>query len=231
MNVEALIFDFDGLILDTETPRFLAWCRTYRRFGGRLTLADYARNIGGDNSHFDFKKDLEESIGRHIPWETVDLDRRAYCGNLMEREKPLPKALALIREGWRKKLRLAVASSSPAFWVLPNLEKHGLTEYFSCVVTAENGLKVKPEPDVFSESLRRLGCPAGNAIAFEDSPHGLLAARRAGIACVVIPNKITRRLAFDRPDLVLGPFRRRSLDDIVASLEAGRGGRMAQPQL
>ncbi|MBN2351073.1 MAG: HAD-IA family hydrolase [Spirochaetales bacterium] len=224
MNLEALIFDFDGLILDTETPRFKAWRRTYRRFGGRLRPADYARNIGGDNSHSDFKKDLEQRFGRPIPWDAIDVDRRAYCGKLMGKTRPLPAVLGLIQEARRRNLKLAIASSSPSSWVLLNLERHELAEYFACVVTAENGLKAKPEPDVYREVLARIGCPGENALAFEDSPPGLLAARRADIACVVIPNNITRRLAFDRPDLMLQPRRRYGLDDIVARLEAGCRG-------
>jgi HAD superfamily hydrolase (TIGR01509 family) len=175
-------------------------------------------NVGSDDSRFDFKKNLELSCGRLIPWEEVDVDRRSYYGRMMSMTAPFPGIVSLIKEARDRGLKLAVASSSPDTWVRPLLEQHDLAASFDFIVTAENGLAAKPEPDVYRHALSLLGVSAERALAFEDSPNGLLAARRAGITCVIIPNRVTKRLAFDRPDLVLRPRRVYSLERIIAQV-------------
>ena len=93
-------------------------------------------------------------------------------------------------------LKVGLASSSGSGWVRGQLERLGLLRHFHCVRTAEDVERVKPHPDLYLSVMECLGVPPARAVAIEDSPNGALAARRAGMYCVVVPNPVTAGLAF-----------------------------------
>ncbi|MDB5084577.1 MAG: yhcW, partial [Bacilli bacterium] len=97
-------------------------------------------------------------------------------------------------------LKIGLASSSDRKWVTGFLSQLGLLHYFECIRTSDDVEKVKPDPTLYLEVLHCLDVKPINAIAFEDSPNGALAAKRAGMRCVVVPNPITSQLVFGEFD-------------------------------
>jgi putative hydrolase of the HAD superfamily len=194
--LRAVIFDFDGTILDTESPTFHAWQRVYDAHGEVLTFEEYSAVIGTDYNAFDPRRTLEERCGRRLDWIRLDAERRSACLEVICGQSPLPGISRLLEEANELKLRCAVASSSPAEWVEGHLARIGLLKWFDFISCAENGCPPKPSPEVYLRALRELDVAAREALAIEDSPNGLRAAQRAGIRCVIVPNQMTRRMPF-----------------------------------
>jgi HAD superfamily hydrolase (TIGR01509 family) len=195
-RIEALILDFDGLILDTETPAFETWRSIYQRFGADLLLAEWAVCVGR-GMVFDFHAHLEKVIGRPLDREGLRQDRLASARVLIESQPLLPGVRKLFDDARDSGLKLAVASSSPRDWVEGHLRRLRLIDQLHSIKCKEDVSHTKPDPELFLKSLDSLGAAAANAIAFEDSPNGVLAANRAGIFCVVVTNPITDQLSFD----------------------------------
>ena len=116
--------------------------------------------------------------------------------------------------GEARDLKLAIASSSTQKWVTRNLRKFGLLDQFDAVCTRDYVAAVKPDPALYLLALERLGVTADEAIAFEDSPPGILAAKRAGLFCIAIPNQLTKDLLLDRADRRLSSLLEFDLDDV-----------------
>lgn len=208
--IRALIFDFDGLILDTESPDYHSWAEIYREHGCELPLATWAVCIGGNGEGFDPYAHLEGQIGRDVDREQIRARRRARNRELIAANPVLPGVITWLTDARSMGLRLAVASSSPRAWVAGHLARLGLLARFDRIVCADDVTRVKPAPDLYRTSLQRLRVRPEHAIAFEDSRNGLLAATAAGIRCVAVPNPMTRHLVFAEAHRVL-----RSLADLT----------------
>ncbi len=193
--MKALIFDFDGTILDTETPEFVAWTALYQRFEQVLNTQDWGRGIGTWGG-FDPWLDLEQKIGYALPRETLQAEHREEVLRLIHASSLLAGTKELILEAKAAGLQLAIASSSDYDWVSGWTQKHGILEYFDATATRYEVEKVKPDPALFLLALHKLGLSAHEAVVLEDSPNGAKAALAAGIACVVIPNSVTKNLEF-----------------------------------
>lgn len=204
--IQALIFDFDGLILDTETPEFVCWQNMYREHGFELPLEKWGSIIGG-NGHSDF--DAAEHLSRLSQGRLDSASLRARnhleSHNIIMAQGPLPGVMEYLRDAKRLGLRLAIASSSPHSWVDSHAKRIGVFDYFDHVVTADEvGLgRIKPNPDVFLTALSQLKVPKEAAIVLEDSPNGIKAANRAGIFVVAVPNSVTSTLSIQGADLIL----------------------------
>ena len=212
MRTKALIFDFDGLIVDSETPGYRAWTEVFEAHGCSLPFDTYSTCIGTING-FDLPAYLEQQTG-------LSLDRRqviARCSRrwheLMNDQPLLPGIETTVKRARERGLKLAVASSSTKSWVTGNLEKRGLLGLFDVISTREDVAAVKPDPALYVRSLDKLGVTADQAIAFEDSPTGILAAKRAGIFCIFVPNELTRHLSCDHADRQLTSLEEFDLDD------------------
>jgi HAD superfamily hydrolase (TIGR01509 family) len=212
--IEALIFDFDGLILDTESPDFQVWQEIFRERGCQLPLSVWAGFIGSMDT-FDPYAYLEQQLGREVNRETLRRDQRRRFGALLHSPAPLPGVTDYLEDGRRLGLRLAIASSSPRFWVSGFLDRLGLAGYFDSLSCGDEVSRTKPDPAVYRLALERLRVSAGRALALEDSPNGVQAARRAGIFCVVVPNPLTRQLALDGADLHLDSLADVSLEQLL----------------
>ena len=209
----ALIFDFDGLIVDSETPGFQAWSEIYATHGCSLPFDKYAACIGTVDG-FDLHAYLEDQSGRSL--DRTDLE--GVCTRrwleLVKGQPLLPGVAACVASAKQHGLKLAVASSSTHEWVTGNLQKFGLLEQFDAVCTRDDVGNVKPDPALYLLALDRLDVSADTAIAFEDSPNGILAAKRAGIFCIAIPNPLTKDLPLTMADRRLRSLEEFSLDDV-----------------
>lgn len=216
--LKALIFDFDGLILDTETPEYETWRDIYREFGHDLALKEWGQIVGGTAaSGFRPLPRLEELTGRGLG--DLDLNLRASERNLARivTQPALPGVLELLDAATQKGLGLAVASSSSHRWVDGHLARLGIGHYFQTVRCSDDVSHTKPEPDLYLAALRALGVAASEAAAFEDSPHGVTAARRAGLFVVAVPNAITGQLKITGESLRLKSLADFSLDRLMGN--------------
>ncbi len=201
MPTRALIFDFDGLILETEASIFECIGEIYRDHGAELTLDIWHRVIGGTGGRFDVYDHLEQIAGVTLDRDALRSSVRAKHWAMVE-ELPVQDGVEdYLRDAKEMGLKLGVASSSSRQWVTGNLERLGLLHYFDDVRAGTDVQRTKPDPELYLASLERLGVQAGEALAFEDSPNGITAARAAGIFCVAVPNGITRSMQLDHADL------------------------------
>lgn len=217
-----MIFDFDGLILDTETPVFQSWLELFQEHGCQLTVADWADDIGRADTSFDFLDHLEQQLGRRVDRETLSGPRRAREAQLIDQQPLRPGVREYLERAHQLGLMLGIASSSSCQWVTSHLSRLGLLQYFDCLRGADDVQVTKPAPDLYLAVLEGLGLQASEAIALEDSPHGITAAKRAGLCCVVIPNQLTCQLPVDHADLRLDSLADLDLDGLLAYFSAQR---------
>jgi HAD superfamily hydrolase (TIGR01509 family) len=201
--IHTLIFDFDGLILDTETPEYESWQFVYESYGCSLPHATWATCIGTgyDESPFDPYAFLEQQVNQTLDRAAVRTVRRARMNELIAQQAILPGVEAYIREAKALGLKLGVASSSSSEWVKGHLRRLGLIQYFDTIKCVDDVQRAKPDPELYRAALAALDTLPGHGLALEDSPNGVLAAKRAGMRCVAIPNAMTASLDFNHADL------------------------------
>jgi len=220
MPIRALVFDFDGLILDTETPEYQAWQEIYNELGCELPIETWGQIVGGNGSSaFDPVDYLEAQVGRKLDREGLIARRRARDHEIIAASPVLPGVMDTLTDARRVGLRLAIASSSPHSWVDTHLTRLGLFDHFDAIICVDDVGIAKPDPSLFLRSAKTLGVARDEAIIFEDSPNGVLAAKHAGIFCVAVPNPITRLLVFEPPDMLLNSLADMPLEGILMEVE------------
>jgi putative hydrolase of the HAD superfamily len=195
MTIKAVIFDFDGTIIDTETIYFHVYKELLNeKFKIELPLEEFAKSIGTtDEAFFQY---IEAQTGIKIDTnQIIQLASERFLekkGILEVREGVVEK----LEEAKELKLRIGLASSSSREWVEGFLRQFELRDYFSVIKTSEDVVKVKPDPSLYLKALEALQVEPHEALAIEDSHNGALAAIEAGMKCVVIPNQVTSFLKF-----------------------------------
>jgi HAD superfamily hydrolase (TIGR01509 family) len=192
--LKALIFDFDGLILDTETPEVLVWQTIYREQGFELPVHEWEKTVGGYGiSTFDAAEHLSHLSQGRLDAVSMRTRYREESGLLIEASSILPGVLEIIHEARESGVRVAIGSSSPHSWVDTHLKRLGIFHFFNPVICQDDVPpgKTKPNPDIYLKVLDMLKVQNTEAVVFEDSPNGVLAARRAGIFVVAVPNGLT----------------------------------------
>lgn len=218
--IRAIVFDFDGLILDTELPEFQSWQEIYQAHGCTLPLAVWATCIGTTEA-FDPYAYLEEQLGRAIDREAVQLRQRQQCDALIAAQAVLPGVHDYIADARRLDLQLGVASSSSRAWVHGHLTRLELHQHFVCIACRDDVPRTKPDPALYQAALAALGVRPEEAIALEDSPNGILAAKRAGLFCVAVPNVLTRQLPLDHADLQIPSLAALPLSELLRTIHSG----------
>lgn len=212
--IRAVVFDFDGLIVDTETPWFYVYRDLFRELGGDLPLEEWVKVVGSSFEIADPFHHLEKAIGRKV-------DRMAIQREAAERYKALPLSVrpgveAYLHSARESGFKIGLASSSDRAWVEGYLKRFGLLSYFDVIRTRDDVRRIKPDPELYVAALSGLGVAAGEALAFEDSLNGLRAAAAAGLRCVVVPNEVTAGLPFEGHVLRLQSMAERPLAEVVA---------------
>lgn len=191
--IRAIVFDFDGTILDTESAEFTCWQEVYRAHGLTLQLDHWQQGVG--------------TQGGFDPWlalpEMLPAVRSRLAADLEAAVEENVRALDLrpgvretLQEARAKGYELAMASSSGRAWVEPLLVRHGLLDCFTVVTTRDDVEIVKPDPQLYTLAVQRLDVRPEEALAVEDSLNGATAAAAAGLRVIIVPNQITASQPF-----------------------------------
>ena len=200
MTLRALIFDFDGLIVDTESSSLAAVQEVYRRHGHDLPAELWQRCVGSIVDPYDH---LQRLVGPDVDLTPVREEVRVRKEAADASLGPCVGVTELIEAAVAAGLLLAVASSSSRRWVEGHLERIGALAPFHAIRCRDDVRCTKPAPDVYLAAMDALGVSASEAVAFEDSPNGAQAAKTAGIYTVAVPNGVTRGWPFDHADRVI----------------------------
>ncbi|MFB1083011.1 HAD-IA family hydrolase [Jeotgalibacillus sp. JSM ZJ347] len=192
--IKCMILDFDGLVIDTETSEIESFEKLYETYQVQFPVKKWLEGIGSALSF-----DPYESLMSEVPG--------------VKREE--------LRPQWAQvfELNITLASSSSKRWIDRHMEQLDIRQYFDFICTADDVEHVKPEPDLYLKVLAHFNIKSHEAVVFEDSPNGALAAIRAGIQCVAVPNPTTESLGFD-PGIALrlSSKEEMSLDEVLSKI-------------
>ncbi|MGB1130433.1 MAG: HAD family hydrolase [Haloferula sp.] len=203
MNFDAVLFDFDGIVVDTEWAIYEAWRRTFQRHGHDLPIEIYTRCVGSDFDTWSPKVHLEDLTGNSFDWHQLDTDRQIEIEADLEKAGPMAGVLPLLEKLTAEGVPMAVVSSSSHDWVDGWLERLNLRHYFQTTVCRGDAPRIKPAPDLWLEALRQLDKPASRCLAIEDSLNGVKSSKEAGLTVWAVPNRTTAGLDFSAADRVL----------------------------
>jgi HAD superfamily hydrolase (TIGR01509 family) len=202
--IRALVFDFDGLICDTETSSYESARAIYEEHGVELTVAQWQDRIGTVGRPW--FADLEATIGPIPGLDALAERRRLAHHEQVYAEAAMPGVEQFVADASHAGLLLAVASSSSAGWVTEHLDRLGLLDRFSAISCANEEVPAKPDPGVYRLAVEQLGVALSDAAAFEDSPNGIAAAKAAGLRCIAVPNRMTVDLDLSAADVTVRSF-------------------------
>ncbi len=200
MAIAAILFDFDGVLVDTEWAIYQAWRRTFEAHGQHLPLDVYTRCIGSDFATWSPKTHLEELTGNAFDWHDLDARRQKEIVTDLQHEGPMPGVIEWLVQLRDEGMPCAVVSSSSHHWVDGWLERLDMIGYFDTVVCRGDAPRIKPAPDLYLEAANRLAVPPVDCLVVEDSLNGLNAAKEAGMIAWAVPNRVTDCLDFSRAD-------------------------------
>ncbi len=203
MSFKSVLFDFDGILVDTEWAIYQAWLRTFTDHGHDLPLAVYTRCIGSDFATWSPKTHLEELSGLAFDWHDLDIRRQREIMDELENVGPMPGVTGLLDKLNHEGIPCAVVSSSSHHWVDGWLDKLDLTKHFQTIVCRGDAPRIKPAPDLYLEAARRLGLDPAECLVVEDSLNGMKSAIAAGMPVRVVPNRVTASLDFSGAERIL----------------------------
>jgi HAD superfamily hydrolase (TIGR01509 family) len=203
--------------VDTESPEYEAWQEIYGEHGAHLPLEVWVECVGRAPGYFDPCADLEERIGRSVDRVAIVTRQRALW---LERVSgPLcPGVADWIAQAAELGLLLGIASSSSRQWVTGHLERLGLSRGWTSIRCRGDVPQAKPAPDLYLSALGGMGLDADEAVAIEDSPNGIAAAKAAGLLCVAVPGPLTQASDLSRADLRLASMSDLPLAEVIRQI-------------
>jgi HAD superfamily hydrolase (TIGR01509 family) len=219
--IDAVVFDFDGLLMDTESTMLASWQHEWRQNGLELDVTTFFADHGGDVTGERYAA-LAAAVGPGYDRGASHTRRLAFRDSLHASLDLAPGIRAWLDQAARLGVRLAVASSSPRAWVRGHLARSGCVEAFEVLAYGDEVAAPKPDPAVYLLALERLGLPGGRAVAVEDTPHGVAAAKAAGLRCVAVPNRYVERGRFSAADVVLDSAAHMTFPELLRRLGCPR---------
>ncbi len=219
-SVKALIFDFDGLILDTETPEVLVWQSIYREHGFNLPVHEWEKTIGGYGiSTFDAAEHLSLLSSGRLDPVSMRTRYRRESDLLIHASPVMPGVINMIEQAREQGIQVAIGSSSPHSWVDAHAKRLGIFHYFKHIICQEDVPpgRTKPNPDIYLKALDMLKVRNTEAVVFEDSLNGVEAARRAKIFVVAVPNPLTAKMGVSG-DLTVASLADLSLQELMGKV-------------
>ena len=215
--IKAFLFDFDGVIADTEVPTFESWRQIYAEHGVDLTLEDWLPAVGSGSSTsgaFDAVAHLERLLAQPVDREDVIARRTKRKEELYRRAPLLPGVSELLQHARARGIKTAIVTRNRDERVKRHCDLHGLGHRWDALICA-NAEPTRDKAELYRHALDVLDVAADEALAFEDSPSGVRAAKRAGIVCAAVPNQVTRGADFRDADVVLPSLAELTLDDVL----------------
>ena len=202
-SLKALLFDFDGVVVDSEGPGYEAWKEIYSEYKCELPLHEWVKCIGSIGGFDPFSR-LEQLSGAQIDRQKMATRRLARKTELMESEQVRPGVLELLDSARQLGAEAYIVSSSSRKWVDDQLTRLGIADRWKAIVSADgNAAQAKPSPYLYLHALEIARVDPDEAIAIEDSPNGISAAKAAGIFCVAVANEMTKGLDLTEADIRL----------------------------
>ena len=214
-TIQGMFFDFDGIILETEGPIFQSLQEIYNSFGYELTLNDWAKVIGLSPKEHDQFGDLEALASDGFDRANLEIRFARREQELILEQDILPGIEDYINAAKERSLKLAIVSSSSREWVHGHLERLGLLSYFDITCCGDDVERAKPDPALYALALEKLNLRPHQVIVLEDSPNGVLAAKRAELFCVAVPTEMTKQLSLDMADLKINSLADVPLDELL----------------
>lgn len=215
--IDTLIFDFDGLILNTEFTEYLSWQEVFLSYGVPFPLAVWQQHIGAIT--FDPFAYLETAVGHPVDRRAIEPHRRQRDRELLAQETIMPGVMAYLQAAQTMGLPIGLASSSPHHWVDEHLQRLGIAPYFAVVACRDDVDDCpKPDPAVYHFALAQLGAAANRALALEDSLNGVRAAKAAGMWVTAVPNNMTHALDFSLADYRLSSLADMPLSQLISEV-------------
>lgn len=215
--LRALIFDFDGLILDTETPEVLVWQDIYKEHGFELPVEEWEKTVGGYGiSTFDAAQHLSAQTQGRLDPAALKARYRLEADAIIHAKPIQPGIMEMIASAKEHGLKVAIGSSSPHSWVDAHTQRLGIYHHFDHIICQDDVApgKTKPHPDIYLKALETLQVDKTEAVVFEDSPNGVLASKRAGVFVVAVPNPLTARMNV-QGDLTIPSLAALTLQDLM----------------
>ena len=209
--IRALVFDFDGLIVDTETPLIDSYAAVHVAHGVAFDREAFVRSVG----HAEYAFDPWHGFSPHADRAALELERRTHRNRLLLQQPVLPGVVALLEAAHQRELRIGIASNSEHSWVEPHLVRLDLLHHFEFFACREDVASPKPEPDLYNRVLNHFGIRGHEAIAFEDSQTGTLAAKRANLWCVAVPGRSTMHHDLSKADVRYDSLVEANLDELL----------------
>lgn len=202
--IKAFIFDMDGTLADTEPLHYRAWRQTLLNNGAdEFSFEKFITYVGTSN---------ETVAGEHIKSTGIDKsveeivrEKQALYMEMIP-EVQLFSGVRQVLERYAGRMTMAVASSSHQLELSEILRVNDIHNYFSSVIGGDMVSRRKPDPEIYLKTQETLGVPAGSCLAFEDSTHGVNAAKNARMYSIAIPNEFTRNHDFSRADRIIDSF-------------------------
>jgi len=213
---KAVVFDFDGLIFDTESVHTTIYKEMFESHNVEFPFNKWIQNIG-TKSNVSIYDLLEKEI-KEIDREQLKKMNKEKLETRLNALKVRPGVEEILKEAQAMNLKIGLASSSDYKWVSSHLDRLGLLHYFECIMTSDDVAEVKPHPELYLLAAKQLGVEPEVCIAFEDSANGSLAAKRAGLTCVIVPNDTTQHLTFPEVDYRLSSMTDCALLELVGRL-------------
>ncbi|MFM8367803.1 MAG: HAD family hydrolase [Chloroflexota bacterium] len=215
--IKALIFDFDGLILDTETPEVLVWQSIYKEHGFELPVEEWEKTVGGYGiSSFDPAQNLSLLTQGRLDPVSLKARYRLEADAIIHANPIMPGIMDMIGSAKENGLKVAIGSSSPHSWVDTHAQRLDIYHHFDHIICQDDVApgRTKPHPDIYLKALETLQVDKTEAVVFEDSPNGVLASKRAGVFVVAVPNPLTAKMNV-QGDLTVSSLADLSLHDLI----------------
>ncbi|MFC5404451.1 HAD family hydrolase [Cohnella soli] len=219
MALRAVVFDFDGTLVDTETSAYESISSVYADHGQKLELETWAVCIGTLGG-FDPHADLQRRTGKTLNKDELYKLHRARHAERLQNATLRPGVLERLAEAHSLGWKIGLASSSDRAWIEKHLGKQGIRDRFEVICSSDDVKRVKPDPELYIRAVEALGVRPGEALAIEDSMNGLRAAKAAGLWGLAIPNPVTAQMNFSEADVLVDSLDRTTFAQIEATLQS-----------
>lgn len=218
LMIKALVFDLDGTIIDTEKSIFESYKQAFQYYNFDLTLDVWSQWVGGVGTPQKACHYVGEETGQEINYDKIQQIHKEAFFQLIKEEKPLPGVLDMLESGKRAGLKIGLATNSNSDWANYFLQTLKINDYFDNVFTFDHVKQPKPDPEIYKKSVDYFHIVPHEAIAFEDSIIGSLAAKDAQLYTIAIPSKLTKEESFEHVDLKVDSMKHLNLHELIDEL-------------